>query len=191
MPKGHKTDLVWFPGCPLCQVSYQCIIPLSNSLCNVIYTILLRALYAGTTTYLSWRREDRCFATFWSLEIGASDHWPITWVFLTIICINDLISLTHSGIWLLPNSLTCFIHCLAKLSLSVTYGRLVAFYRYSPVSSINKTDRTHVRYNPNVVENTNKNIRKVWTYCTYSSPGQSGNPRSRHHNTKLKYVATF
>jgi hypothetical protein len=116
---------------------------------------------------------------------------PSSGFFLTIICINDLISLTHSGIWLLPNSLTCFIHCLAKLSLSVTYGRLVAFYRYSPVSSINKTDRTHVRYNPNVVENTNKNIRKVWTYCTYSSPGQSGNPRSRHHNTKLKYVATF
>jgi len=65
-------------------------------------------------------------------------------VFLTITCINDLISLTHSKeYFLLPNSFTCFVYCLAKLRLSVTYGMSVAFYRYSPVSSTNKTNRMY------------------------------------------------
>ena len=44
------------------QVNLQYLIPLSRSLCNVIYT-QFEGLSAGTTTYLSWSQDNLILST--------------------------------------------------------------------------------------------------------------------------------
>jgi hypothetical protein len=74
-------------------------------------TILLGALLAVITTYLSWRR-DGCLTTFGSINIDVERVLIYPLSFLILLCISDLTLFTHSeGIY--RSSFACFAQCLA------------------------------------------------------------------------------
>ena len=116
--KEHKTDL-WlsrissFVSVVGCQVNTLC-----QAVCVIWITrktILWWALLAGTTTYLSWRR-NRCLANIWVFRdwCRKSAHRPIKFCLIQI-CLKNLTLFTHSE-RLSKSPFSRLVHCLAYSS---------------------------------------------------------------------------